>query len=326
MPITMPTVLLSPGILQTVNLLSPSAPQALKVSNKSPYDVQYSGFGVVGSDWIPSGTEYMLYASIQSAGELNLTAFNNANVSPAAPGAVLVSEYLFGESLPIGHWPVSIPFQTVNASTNVTTAQHVKDTVDPPLTPVISMQPTDVAGNNLTVLIDNSGNATFKSDNAGTLTTLLQLIAGASPAVKLAAATIVTEILGSLRVDGGIISVPASTNLSLQAPSGQQITLQLPAGTSRMHVDINGLAVDNGGSLFFSGGGAIKGMSHGASTTVAAPSTKVIAHGLPAFPFWADIVINSSSSTTTYSVTWDATNITVLAFNGGLAFTWIAIA
>lgn len=84
-------------------------------------------------------------------------------------------------------------------STNVSSTNSIVNTNNAPGSTWVDVQPTDAS--NPTFSADNSGNWTVKGDNAGTLTTLLQLIAGASPAVKLAANGVITEVLGSLTAD-----------------------------------------------------------------------------------------------------------------------------
>lgn len=121
----LPTQFLVPGQPVNVQLLHPQLVQALKISNKSPYDIQYADFGVQGSDWIVAGTEYMLYGSVQNQGDIYLLAVNTTNISPANPGAVLITQFQIGEEIPKGSWPVSIPFQTVNTNSSVTTAQSI---------------------------------------------------------------------------------------------------------------------------------------------------------------------------------------------------------
>jgi hypothetical protein len=91
------------------------------------------------------------------------------------------------------------------------TNNTLSNTGNNPGTNVITVQPSDAT--QPTVILDNSGNFTIKSSIAGVLTNLLQLIAGASPEVIIAASTIITQILGNLQVigsssldDGNIIS------------------------------------------------------------------------------------------------------------------------
>lgn len=209
--------LLTVGQTMSLNLLNPVIPAYVKVTNKSPYDVQYSGFGVYGLDWLAAGTEYMLSGKVNSSGSLNLTAFNNTNVSPQQPGAVLITVYDANEPLPQGHWPVSIPFQTVQGSSTVTQANSVVNDGNSPGTTFISAQPSDVVGVNPTVTINNDGSILISGDNAGVLTQLLKLVAGASPEVILAASNVLTLLQGTFqtRQYAGIQASPQS-NIALQ--------------------------------------------------------------------------------------------------------------
>ena len=81
----------------------------------------------------------------------------------------------------------------------MTATNAISNTGNAPLSNWLAVMPNDALANTFTA--DTSGNLTVKSDNVGVLTTLLQLIAGASPAVKLAAAAVLTEVLGTLQVD-----------------------------------------------------------------------------------------------------------------------------
>lgn len=174
-------LVLSPGALSTSQI--PQGLFALKVSNTSPYDLSFSGFGVSGDDVQPAGIEYMLYADVYSSPTYKATLVNNRNIVPASPGVILLVAYYTDNETPKGHWPATIPTSLVNANTNVTTSQYLTDTADPPGTTVIKIQPTDVAGTNPTVSIDNSGNVVISTDNAGVLTQILQIFAGASPGI-----------------------------------------------------------------------------------------------------------------------------------------------
>lgn len=140
--------------------------------------------------------------------------------SPNPPTSeVIVEMYVSGE-----HFPSDGPIvrQTNgSAEASVTSTNAIVNTGNPVLTSIISAQPIDAASP--TWAADNSGNLTIKSDNAGTLTTLLQLIAGASPAVKLAAAAVLVECLGDVQVDG-------TTTLQGTLVANGQITLGSTAG------------------------------------------------------------------------------------------------
>lgn len=111
---------------------------------------------------------------------------------------VIVEAYDHGE-----HFPADGPLvRQANGSTasSVTSTNAIVNTGNPPLTAIITVQPNDAVGN--TIQLDSSGNLIIKSDNAGALTNLLQLVAGAGPEVIIAAASIITQILGALTVGG----------------------------------------------------------------------------------------------------------------------------
>lgn len=113
-----------------------------------------------------------------------------------------------------------------------------------PGTTIIELQPSDVlpANTNPTVLVDNSGNMTIKGDNAGALTELLQLIAGASPSVIIAALNILTTIVGSLKVN---------QNASIQGSPNSGIALFVETNaTSQRGIVIAGTSGQTG--LLFS--------------------------------------------------------------------------
>jgi len=97
----------------------------------------------------------------------------------------------------------------VAGTVNVPTPPAIKNDGNAPGTQFIEATPSDAASS--TVVVKNDGTVTINGDNAGVLTTLLQLIAGASPAVKLAAAAVLTEALGNMKVDGTFESVGAAT-------------------------------------------------------------------------------------------------------------------
>jgi hypothetical protein len=65
-----------------------------------------------------------------------------------------------------------------------------------------------------TVSVDNAGNVTIRGNNAGVLTQLLKIIAGASPEVIIAAAGVLTAIIGSLSADNGAILTDGNGNIT----------------------------------------------------------------------------------------------------------------
>lgn len=165
---------------------------------------------------------------------------------------VIVESYNSDEPYP----PDGPLVRQANGNTNSTAVGNTLiNTGNAPGTSVIDIQPSGATSP--TISADNSGNFSVSGDNAGTLTTLLQLIAGASPAVKLAAATLVTEVLGDMKLDGAINGVSITNNAGgsllqlgssvanhgdvmdattgsvfFKAPSGG-FQFQVPNGTSR---------------------------------------------------------------------------------------------
>lgn len=203
---TLPSITSFPNIQQ--NLTVPRGTFSLKVANTSIYDMNYFGYGTSSDDWIPACSEYMLYSSVYDSGEFSFQFVNNRGINPPENGVALFTFYSSDKDVPLGVWPVSIPYPLATATT--LNSNTLINTGNPPLTSVINIQPSDAS--NPTWSADNSGNLTINGDNAGTLTKLLQLIAGVSPAVKLAAVGILVEVLGNLKSDG-TLSVVGSSSL-----------------------------------------------------------------------------------------------------------------
>jgi hypothetical protein len=125
----------------------------VKASNKSYFDVKYSDFGTQGQDWIPSGTEYLLEGAIANNGKLTVTPVNSDNISNPAPGTLLINEFLEGEDIPKGAWPVSIPKSTVISLNTIAT---ILQNLGNPQTTIAEGQPNgDI---NFPFTLDNFGN------------------------------------------------------------------------------------------------------------------------------------------------------------------------
>lgn len=134
----------------------------------------------------------------------------------SGPGVtLLLSTYYFpGEPVPAQTTLGNSPIGGGNVSTNFS---ELINTGNNPLSTLINVQPNDASAPTWTA--DNSGNLAISGDNAGVLTTLLQLIAGASPAVKLAAAGVLTATLGDFQVGGNAILMN-NKNLELEDSGG----------------------------------------------------------------------------------------------------------
>lgn len=319
---TLVTQVISPGSSSDVTI--PPGVIALKVSNTSPYDCNYDGYGTVGDDWIPSGTEYMLYAETYYSGQINLSLVNNRNITPANPGVILLVGYLNKDSIPKGIWPISIPQSVVNTSSSM--SNTLINTGNPPLQIVIQIQPNDTSGTNPnTILADNSGNFHVQSDNAGVLKNLLNLIAGASPSVTIADTGIPTTIEDAL-------TVVSTINNMILGPSAdsQGIGIGLVA---------QGCINQTGGHLYLSGTGTsgfgyqepqnttrwtLHRMNANGNTTCGSGTT--ISHGLGVTP---DLIlgtprITQPGSATVGTASWGSTTFQATV-GAGSAISWIAM-
>lgn len=149
-------------------------------------------------------------------------------LNAASPPISKVTGTVYEAKEPVnGVYPMALQYQTNIANpggvnTNVNATQSIVNDGNAPGTSIIEATPSDASAS--TWQADNKGNLTVKSDDAGVLTTLIQLIAGASPTVKLAAAALITEVLGDLKVDGtsflgatqvfGTLSMQAGTQIA----------------------------------------------------------------------------------------------------------------
>lgn len=115
---------------------------------------------------------------------------------------------------------------TVNTNVSGSTLDNEGNPVG---TIVITIRPSDVAAGSYTIKADNQGNVQIQSDNAGALVNLINLIAGASPEVILAATNILTLIQGNARVLGSL-AVGSTLNTAFQALIGAQAADQVALG------------------------------------------------------------------------------------------------
>ena len=99
----------------TIQLPNPPQIQAISLSNKGPFDIQFSGFGVSGQEWILAGTEKLLYADVFNQGQVTMIAISdevNVNFGRALFGAysiVLVQVWYNDDIVPNGNWPLNLP-------------------------------------------------------------------------------------------------------------------------------------------------------------------------------------------------------------------------
>jgi hypothetical protein len=157
-----------------------------------------------------------------STGSVNISWVIHTTLNSGSPpmSMMIVEAFSQGE-----HFPADGPLvRQTNGSTNSTvTGTTLVNSGNPPGTAdIIKITPSDSALP--TWEADNSGNLLIQGDNAGVLTHLLQLIAGVTPAVKLAAVGLLTQILGGAQID---TIIPFSgDSLQLKSQSGTtQVTI-----------------------------------------------------------------------------------------------------
>lgn len=216
------------GVQQTLD--SPTILQAVRFTNKTPYDLKATGFGLTGQEWLAAGVEYMLRAEVNNVGYINLQAFNNSNLSPAPAANVLLTEYLNNEKLPQGTWPVSIPTQVVQGSLTTTTANNVQNDGNPPGTIFVES----------TVSGDSASAVKLTNDAKLDLGTAL------NPGH--------INVRGPFSSDNGGILTDGNSNLTI---AGKIIVNSINSIINNLQVN-NSLNV-NGGSSFDSGGIATTG-------------------------------------------------------------------
>ena len=213
---------------------------------------------VGGVKW--TGTIY-IYTQTPAGG-------GNTDLSNAPAKQITVIGYPAGYN-PAGTTSLSRMNNIANpVSTSVTSTNSIVNSGNPPGTSIISATPSDAASATWTA--DTSGNLTVKGDNSGTLTTLIQLIAGASPSVKLAAAAVLTEALGNLKVDGTFESVGAATCDSTLTVTGT--SLLTGAVTASAAMTVNGTLTGAGSGGIVSTSGAFYG-TDGSNTIIQSSGT-----------------------------------------------------
>jgi hypothetical protein len=227
----------------TFDMTLPHGTGRMVIYNESNIGIQLTfqnGF----SGFVPAWT-IVLYCISGGSSTVGWKQIAVLNTSSNPISTVIVEVYEKEESL-LGTFPAAL-IRNVNIGSTVQTvsgaASSIQNSGIAPLTNWLSVQPSDAGSPTWTG--DNSGNLSVNSDNAGTLVTLLQLIAGASPAVKLAAAAVLTEVLGNMKVDGTLESVGAATLDSTLAVTGASTF----TGDVTCNGGGNGLSVKNKTSL-----------------------------------------------------------------------------
>jgi hypothetical protein len=271
-------VVLVPGIQQQLSLINIPNIQALKVTNGTPFDITYSGFGTRGNSIIPAGLEYMLYAKFQNSGYLNLLAVNNAGVS--GNGVVNVVLFDTGEELPPGVWPVSVPTQTVSA--NVSTVQTLSNESATSGTLVIDM---GIIGNTALIQMFNDGHGNWYVLQGSVLHKAITVSTTGNP-LQLGQAGDTVEVLGGLLIDGvgNALAVTNGATISgtgvsaLNVPNGDVATLGVRTNDYGDSAGNDGMVITPGSTTRILSAGQVVIQVPGGSTRVTISSTSV---GIP---------------------------------------------
>lgn len=247
---------IAPGILTKETL--PLGIVALKVSNTSPYDLSYSGYGASGDDVIPSGVENILYGAVYNSGVFQATLVNNRNITPANAGVVLLVAYYSNSEIPQGSWPVSIPTSTVNVSgnTGVTTSQFLQN--DTSNAGTVFIESTVGANQATKVTVDGIWNLSIII--AGVLHKLLtsqtsgsQLVLGQISDIVEVASNLIADgtlsVKGASSFDNGSAFTDGAGNFTIQDLIANT-TLQVLGAT---HLDSGNIFTDGLGNLSVSG-------------------------------------------------------------------------
>lgn len=191
-------VTVTPGVTSTVPLTSVQNIQAVKVTNGTPFDLDYTGVGSASIVVIPAGLEYMFYSEQETSGKIDLLPVNNNNIT--GTGVVNITVFLIGDQIPKGTWPVTVPTQTVQAKVStVTTLINDGSAVG---TQIIESTELGSTGSNVSVLNDST--VVLQSFVAAVLTAYFKTIPGASAGasvLQLGDANRTVEIISKLLVD-----------------------------------------------------------------------------------------------------------------------------
>lgn len=299
------------------------------IYNESPLYLQVNFLGA-GQHSYPAFTGDIFQAQSGFNGTVEINANPYLTTSGQAPASVVfILTYGLGDALTTTllkggstSYPISLNrLSSIGNNINVgTSASSIVNDNNALGTQIIEATPIGAPGS--TWAADNTGNLTVKSDNAGTLTTLLQLIAGASPGVKIAAAALVTEILGSLTVDQTLTLVngllkSSNTRLDISGldtfifsgTAGNLIRCQVNPGTDILTVGSGGVSCPNGVNFNV---GRIKDFN-----TFSGTGSGSFAHGLSGVPADCWVTTSAPGSTQTVGATgFTATNVTITVGSG----------
>lgn len=181
-----------PGQQYSISLNQGVNAIAIDFWNATPFDIDYSGFGVMSDTTIIAGTGMRYFAKDFNTGSIKIVA--NNNTGSTSTGVINITVYQVGDTIPQGQFPVTIPVQQVNAIVSgVQTLSNEGDTVG---TEIIDI---GTAANNKLIDIFNN-HFKLSIEIGGVAHTILQGSITGSPG-QAGQAGDVFEMLGQLLVD-----------------------------------------------------------------------------------------------------------------------------
>ncbi len=261
-------------------------------------------------------------------GSVKVVWAEHATLSSLAPpiSEIIVESYSQNEYVP-DDGPLVRQTNVGNPGGLPTNVTALSNTGNAPGSNWLNVKPSDATANTFTA--DNSGNLTVQSDDAGTLTTLLQLIAGASPAVKLAAASVLVEALGALQVDGAL-TVDGVSNVQDMHVNGH---LYGHGGYiyigDKLNADGGAITSDGSGNVVLTQLSASNGINYNIGrikelNVFTGTGSGTFSHGLGGAPAFCVAICNIGGSSQTMGVgNYTATTVEVTA---GAGLGWIGFA
>jgi hypothetical protein len=280
----------------------------------------------------------MLYCVNTNDVNINWTIQSQLQSGGSPISQVIVETYNQNEPV-LGTFPAPL-VRSTNIGNSVplgTSSISISNTGNSPLTPIIEVQPSDATSN--TIYCDNSGNFTVFSDNAGSLSSLLQLIGGASPAVIIGNSGLLAQVLGSLTIAGnGIINgqlttgdvllVSSGSDPKISSDSSGDINLDVPAGTRIMQINSGGVDLTTVGKYALTAKainfttGSLSRVSQFSGT-----GNGTFNHGLGVTPdYFCTLACNTSNSSQTIGIAGKTSTQCTVTTGGGLGWSATAYA
>lgn len=213
--------------------------------NESPYTLEVACGGL--NIPVPAWTDFPLQVQVKSNGYWNpvpgaqfpVTITPKLLVSGASDSTMLLTTLYAPGETPATTVPQPLVRQAFIPNTVNTAGGDVATSIQndnkAPLTTIIESTPSDAVAS--TWHADNSGNLVVKGDNAGTLTTLFELIAGLTPLVR---------VMGLIQMDQtGHIIMPNNVTLRWIDSNGNSQAVLVSTAIDEVHLR----AVKSGGNV-----------------------------------------------------------------------------